>query len=55
MLDNMIAQKQIPVTVALFVTPGIIEKEWDNRSIEYDTVSDKYPAMLAGEMIPRCV
>jgi hypothetical protein len=52
-LDNMIAAKQIPVSLAVFVTPGAIHKELDNRSIEYDTVSDRYPNMLADELLPE--
>ena len=51
-LDNMIAKKDIPVTIAVFVTPGTINKDLDNRSIEYDTVSDRYVTMLANEIIP---
>ena len=51
-LDNMIAKKEIPVSIAVFVTPGTITKDLDNRSIEYDTVSDKYVTMLADELIP---
>lgn len=52
-LDNMIATKQIPVSIAVFLTPGTITKEIDNRSIEYDTVSDRYVTMLADEIIPE--
>jgi enterochelin esterase family protein len=52
-LDNMIAAKQIPVSIAVFVTPGTIQKDLDNRSIEYDTVSDRYPNMLADEILPE--
>ena len=52
-LDNMIANKDIPVSIAVFVTPGTIKKDLDNRSIEYDTVSDRYVTMLADEIIPE--
>jgi enterochelin esterase family protein len=52
-LDNLIAKKEIPVGIAVFLTPGIIKQEWDNRSIEYDTVSDRYPQMLGDEILPE--
>jgi enterochelin esterase-like enzyme len=52
-LDNMIAAKQIPVSIAVFITPGTIKTDLDNRSIEYDTVSDRYPKMLAEEILPE--
>ena len=51
-MDNMIAQKELPVTIGVFLTPGYKEKEWDNRSIEYDTVSDAYVRMLSEEILP---
>src|SRR5713226_3552243 len=40
-VDNLIAQKKIPVMIQVFIEPGAIgEKKM--RSIEYDTVSDRY-------------
>jgi len=51
-LDNLIAKKDIPLMVAVFLTPGTKEKEIDNRSIEYDTVSDRYVTMLDKEVLP---
>ena len=52
-LDNLIAKKEIPVSIAVFLTPGTIKKDLDNRSVEYDTVSDRYVTMLADEIIPE--
>jgi enterochelin esterase family protein len=52
-LDNMIATRQIPVSIAVFLTPGTIHKELDNRSVEYDTVSDRYVTMIADEILPE--
>lgn len=52
-LDNMLAGHQIPVCIAVFLTPGTIKTDLDNRSIEYDTVSDRYVTMLADEIIPE--
>lgn len=52
-LDNLVAKKEIPVGIAVFITPGTIKQDLDNRSVEYDTVSDKYPTMLADEFLPE--
>ncbi len=52
-LDNMIAEKQIPISIAVFITPGTIKTDIDNRSVEYDTVSDRYVTMLADEILPQ--
>lgn len=51
-MDNLIAQKDIPVSIAVFLTPGTKVKDLDNRSVEYDTVNDDYPKMLAEEILP---
>ena len=52
-LDNLIAQKDIPQMIAVFLEPGTITKNIDNRSVEYDTVSARYPDMLEKELLPR--
>ncbi len=51
-LDNLIAKKDMPVTIGIFITPGVYKTEWDNRSVEYDTLSNKYVTMLADEILP---
>lgn len=51
-MDNMIAAKEVPVTIVACITPGKIQQEWDNRSIEFDTVSDRFPNFLIHEIIP---
>jgi iron(III)-enterobactin esterase len=46
-LDNMIADKRLPVLVAVMVMPS------NQRSLEYDTVSGKYAEFIEAEVLPR--
>jgi len=49
-VDNLIAEKKIPVMIQVFIEPGTIgEKKM--RSIEYDTVSDRYARFLRDELL----
>ena len=57
--DNLIARGEMPVTIGLFISPGnkgpMDPKQpfkANNRSVEYDTVSDAYARFLIEEMIP---
>jgi enterochelin esterase family protein len=56
--DNLIHQKAMPVTVAVFVSPGTIPasrpgaKDRSNRSFEYDSMGDRYARFLTGEFLP---
>lgn len=56
--DNLIHQEEIPVTIGLFIEPGDIgpgtpyHGGTDNRSFEYDAVTDRYARFLLEEMIP---
>ena len=52
-LDNLIAKRDIPVTVGIFVEPGGIKLPRDNRSFEYDTLSDQYARFLLEEILPE--
>ncbi len=58
-LDNLIAKKEIPVIIAIFVNPGVVpaaqqgEKERSNRSYEYDSVGDTYSKFLIDEFLPE--
>jgi len=61
-LENLIAKKQIPVTVGIFITPGqkgdtfpdtIGTGNPDNRSAEYDSLGDAYAKMLIDEILPE--
>jgi len=66
--DNLIHKKNMPVTVAVFINPGdktlapgaVKPKRPDgrpagasNRSMEYDTLSDKYATFLIDEILPE--
>ena len=46
--DNLINRGEMPVTIGVFVDPG----EPENRNVEYDTLSDDYPAFLLTEILP---
>jgi iron(III)-enterobactin esterase len=44
-MDNLIAEKKIPIMAGVFVAPA-------SRSVEYDTVSGKYCEYLENEILP---
>ncbi|MCI0540034.1 MAG: hypothetical protein L0Z50_32915, partial [Verrucomicrobiales bacterium] len=46
-LDNLIAEKRLPVMVAVMVMPS------NQRSLEYDTVSGKFGEFIEAEVLPR--
>ena len=49
-LDNLTAQKRIPVMINVFVQPGTGQ---GMRSIEYDSVDDRYSAYILDEVLPE--
>lgn len=52
--DNMIASGEIPVTVGIFISPGKFADDGrNNRSFEYDTLSDQYARFLLEEILPE--
>jgi enterochelin esterase family protein len=57
--DNLIHQKEMPVTIGLFINPGVFptkgpgQKQRSNRSFEYDTLSDQYARFLEKELLPE--
>jgi enterochelin esterase-like enzyme len=51
--DNLIAKGDMPVTVAIFIQPGMFEGGRSNRSFEYDTLSDQYARFLLEEILPE--
>lgn len=51
--DNLIARKEMPVTVGIFVEPGKLAGGKSNRSFEYDTLSDQYARFLLEEILPE--
>ena len=56
--DNLIHQKAMPVTIAVFVNPGTIPatkpgaKDRSNRSFEYDSLGDRYAKFLIEDFLP---
>ncbi len=53
--DNLIAKGEMPVTVAVFINPGGGRGEGGRgqRSVEYDTLSDRYARYLLEEILPE--
>ena len=52
-VDNLIAEKAMPVTILLLLNPGVNDDKSPNRSFEYDTLSDQYVKFLEKEAIPQ--
>jgi enterochelin esterase family protein len=63
-MDNLIAKNEIPVTVGIFLNPGIFtdkiegKQDWknkkgSNRSVEYDSLGSKYAGFLEEEILPE--
>ncbi|TVQ03742.1 MAG: gluconolactonase [Planctomycetaceae bacterium] len=56
--DNLIHRGEMPVTIGVFVPPGVVPSGDDeamdrfNRSLEYDAVSDRYSRFLIEEVLP---
>ena len=57
--DNLIHKGQMPVTIGVFIMPGVIPPAQEggmpqrNRSFEYDTLSDQYVRFLLEEILPE--
>ena len=57
-LDNLIHQGAIPVTIGIFINPGVIPPskpgaaERINRSFEYDSLGDRYARFVLEEILP---
>ncbi len=58
-LDNLIHQQAIPVTIGIFINPGVIPASVAgaaahiNRSFEYDSLGDRYARFLTEEILPE--
>lgn len=61
-LENLIHQQEIPVTIGIFITPGqrgtsypddLGMRNPNNRAAEYDSLSDTYARFLVEEMLPE--
>ncbi len=56
--DNLIAKKEMPVIVAVFINPGNIKatepgaKDRSNRSFEYDSLGDANARFVLEELLP---
>ncbi len=58
--DNLIHQKEMPITIGVFVTPGQVKAQNAdlalnrfNRSFEYDGLGDNYARFLLEEILPE--
>jgi enterochelin esterase-like enzyme/sugar lactone lactonase YvrE len=58
--DNLIARGEMPVTVGVFINPGVLPSALGtnalpryNRSYEYDALGDRYARFLAEEFLPE--
>jgi enterochelin esterase-like enzyme len=51
--ENLVAQKLIPPMVHVLIAPGFAPDGKAMRSIEYDTVSDRYNRFLLEEVLPE--
>ena len=58
--DNLIHSGEMPVTIGIFINPGhygppAVDRPYraSNRSVEYDTLSDKYARFLLDEILPE--
>ena len=59
--DNLIARGEMPPTVAIFINPGhdkgreVPKSPWNasNRSLEYDSLGDRYAKFLLEEILPE--
>lgn len=57
-LDNLIAKKEVPVTIGVFIQPGVFKasapgaKDRSNRSFEYDSLGDANARFVIEEILP---
>ena len=51
--ENLVSQHLIPPMVEVLISPGQSTEGRAMRSIEYDTVSDRYPRFLMEEVLPE--
>ncbi len=58
--DNLINKKEIPITIGVFISPGVVKAadgnvalDRFNRSFEYDGLGDNYARFLLEELLPE--
>jgi sugar lactone lactonase YvrE/enterochelin esterase-like enzyme len=57
--DNLIAKQDMPVTIGVFINPGVLKASSPdqqaryNRSFEYDALGDRYARFLLEEILPE--
>ena len=51
-LDNLIAQKRVPVTIAISIGNGSGDAQGSQRGLEYDTMSGLYAQFVETEVLP---
>jgi enterochelin esterase-like enzyme len=51
-LDNLIAQKRVPVMVAIMIQNGGGDAQGSERGLEYDTMSGKFAEFIEAEVLP---
>jgi hypothetical protein len=57
--DNLIQQKAMPVTIGVFINPGVLpalspdQQNRFNRSYEYDALGSRYAKFLTEEILPE--
>ena len=51
-LDNLIAQKRVPVMIAISLANGSGDAQGSERGLEYDTMSGRYAEFVETEVLP---
>jgi hypothetical protein len=51
-LDNLIAQKKVPVMIAISIGNGSGDAQGSERGLEYDTMSGRYAEFVESEVLP---
>ncbi|MXX62000.1 MAG: hypothetical protein F4112_04255 [Holophagales bacterium] len=51
--DNLIHRGEMPVTIGVFINPGMKEIPWDQRDAQYTLLDDTYARFLLEEILPE--
>jgi len=52
-LDNLIAEKRVPVMIAISIANGSGDAQGSERGLEYDTMSGRYAEFVEKEVLPQ--